>query len=115
MPDDEEVVGVLGCHLTLYDARSQVFHAAISALHVSGEGPGQKPKRLVLLIDDIYDMFDELNGEGDIFDSAMLAEMSEENLIEAAVRALPKDEIVYSHLTPKSPPCSDYWRGAAPR
>jgi len=92
MPDDEEVVGVLGCHLTLYDARSQVFHAAISALHVSGEGPGQKPKRLVLLIDDIYDMFDELNGEGDIFDSAMLAEMSEENLIEAAVRALPKDE-----------------------
>lgn len=83
-------INVLGCHLTLYDARSQLFHSPVHAKSLvhshtlkydeNAEGGTIKPDRIILLIDDIYDMLDSLGGEGDIFDRGKQARATLEDL-----------------------------------
>lgn len=62
----ESDVRILGCHLTLYDARSQIFHSPIRPDSLVTKEV--EPDRVILLIDDIYDLLDHLSSQGDIFD-----------------------------------------------
>lgn len=61
--NDSPAHSILGCHLTLYDSRSQVFINAVHASQVCLEGV--KPDRVIVLIDDIYDMLSRLTTDSD--------------------------------------------------
>lgn len=84
---DQPNYGVIGCHLTLYDARTQVFHSPIHAEDLRSTDGKALPDRVILLVDDIFDMHDRLSGSGDIFDQQQAASSTLENLLSAASRA----------------------------
>lgn len=69
--DYESHLRAVATHLTVFDVRTKVFHSPAYASSFCVETPtdggpviSSKPSRIVLLIDDIYDMLRRLAGPG---------------------------------------------------
>jgi hypothetical protein len=60
-----ERINIVSCHLTFYGDRRKEFYAPLDVGSVFNENP--KPDRLVVLIDDIFDMFNRLSGPNDLY------------------------------------------------
>lgn len=70
--DSNEDVKLLSCHLTLYCGRRNEFYSPFNVnLFVEKEGEViiSKPSHLLLLIDDIYDMYLRLTDKDQLFDT----------------------------------------------
>ena len=70
--DSNENVKLLSCHLTLYCGRRDEFYSPFNVnLFVEKEGEEiiSKPSHLLLLIDDIYDMYLRLTDKDQLFDT----------------------------------------------
>lgn len=63
--DQGAAMRIVSCHLTLFSPKTRVFFAP--AIVESFCAHGQVPQRIILLIDDIFDMFQRLDGDKDIF------------------------------------------------
>ena len=58
---------VLSCHLTLYGGRRREFYSPIAIHRLLGNGRF-KPTHVLLLIDDVYDMYTRLTAKGHLYD-----------------------------------------------
>lgn len=70
--DQSADIRLISCHLTLYSKRTSVFFAParISSFTKSR----QVPRRVILLVDDVYDMHRRLSTQREVFDDALESE-----------------------------------------
>ncbi len=61
----QKAIKVLSCHLIYYGGRYDEFYSPIDASKF--EGDGFKPSHILLLIDDVYDMYQRLTDEKALF------------------------------------------------
>lgn len=92
--DYESHLRAVATHLTVFDVRTKVFHSPAYASSFCVETPtdggpviSSKPSRIVLLIDDIYDMLRRLAGPGEIYPASKRASDTLDNLNSQIKRA----------------------------
>ena len=84
--DQQAKFRLISCHLTLYNKRTSVFFSPSDGKEF--RAADQAPKRVVLLIDDIFDMYTRLSAEGEVFDEEAESERVMGRLRDALAESL---------------------------
>jgi hypothetical protein len=88
--DDEAKVRLISCHLTLYDKhRSILFMPAVSRNFMRGD---RRPSRILVFIDDIFDMASRLSVKSALFDASSEYERITARMTKALAESYPDDD-----------------------
>ncbi len=74
LAESEKEFKVLTGHLVYYSSRWRMFYSVVDRDSLGTDledGTSIHPKSVVLLLDDIYDMYERLSNKGDLFDPAL--------------------------------------------